>query len=163
MPFCVICKIGGAVCLLIALVGAGASLAAKERRRAARAAGFLTLLRHVRAQIAAFSLPIPAILSQCDEKLLFLVGAGANAARTDLVDLVRNARADLSDTAAETLTSWAEEIGRGDRAEDLRKSDLAIEKMESIVRKESAESRKREKLALFLPPLLGGIVICLLI
>ena len=159
-------KLLGAALFMLSLFGMGGELAAREKLRLRRAEGFLALLYHVRTQIAAFSIPLPRILSECDEKLLTEIGIDTAAKRRaplDFKTLLESAKGTLWEDAESVLSSLALVLGRGNRAEDLTYIDLAIEKLEAVCRKAGTESPRRIKLALFLPPLLGGILLCLLI
>ena len=133
------CKLLGA-CLLL---GCGVFLGL-------RAEGFLSLLRHIRAQIDCFSTPLQGIFANCDAGILADCGVEI-AGPGDLDELLRGTRLYLPQECCRLLFELAGRLGGGYRADQLRCCDYYTERLSPICDRLRQDLPRREKMALILP------------
>lgn len=152
----------GALLLLSCGVGVGVAFAAFERRRVRQGQGFLALLRHVRAQIDCFSIPLGRILANCDAKILADCGIEI-ADMADFKALLTGTRLYLPEELCRLLADFGAQLGSSYREEQLRCCDYFIERLTPGVDLLRAELPKRERVALILPMAISAIMILLLL
>ena len=152
----------GAAMLLFCISLAGVSRAQAERRRLARARGFLALLQYIKRQIECFSMPIGDILRTADGGLLAACGA-AEPFPDAFPALLAGAREELPAEIYGELCLFAESLGSTYRAEQLRLCEQHLARLSALCEALSADAPRRERLWLCLPPALAGIVILVLL
>ena len=104
------------------LVGSGIGLAYRLNLRSsvalARAEGWLSFMRFVKLRVECFSLPVPAILKQCDRELLHRCGYEGEERVERISELL--GRCDGLDIQTRSiLKGFAEDFGKGYREEQL--------------------------------------------
>lgn len=139
---------------------AGLFFAAFERQRLTQAEGFLSLLRHIRLQIDCFCTPISRILAECDGEML--LACGTRERPEDLPTLLRGCRLYLSEEMCRLLGELGGRLGGSYKDEQLRCLDYYIARLVPYCDAQRADLRKRERMALFLPPALSVALILLL-
>lgn len=150
----------GGVLLLAAALLWGILRIAALRRSLSLAAGYLALLRHIRAQIEGLAMPIGAIFATADTRLL--AACGKPHAR-DLGELLEASGAQLAPAVRAQLSEFASTLGTTQRAEQLRVCDGAIARLEPLLAAARADAPRRERLLLLLPPLGVGLIFLLLL
>ena len=156
------CKwVGGALLLFCALYLGFLQISA-ARRAVARAKGFLCLLRHIRLQIECFSLPVGDILASADVGMLAACGV-KEGKPISFAALVQGSKDCLSREVYGELVAFAEQLGTSYRAEQLRLCDRHITRLAALCEQEKQEAARKERLWLFLPLALVGIVLLVLL
>lgn len=152
----------GGFLLLFCSVCVGLSQIGAERARLARAKGYLALLRHIRRQIECYSLPVGDILARAEPRLL--AACGWQGGRPPDFSALLSATAEgLGGEARGELSAFAERLGGGYRADQLRLCEEHIARLSALCERDTGESAKRERLWLFLPPALCGILLLALL
>lgn len=139
---------------------AGVCFAAFERKKLLQAEGFLSLLRHLRAQIDCFSMPISQIFSGCDKGVL--EACGTERVPKDLGSLLRDVKLYLSEEMCGLLKDLATRLGAGYREEQLRCIDYYIARLTPYCDTLRGDLPKRERMALLLPLALCVALVLLL-
>lgn len=155
------CSWLGALLLLLCGALAGGGTLAYERRRCRQGEAFLSLMRHIRAQIDCFSTPLQGILANCDPAVWR--DCGVSEPPRGLAELLRDAPLCMPDEACRLLFDAAARLGAGYREEQLRCCDYFLERLTPICDKMRRELPKRERLALLLPITAAAILVLLLI
>lgn len=152
----------GGFLLLFCAECVGLSQIAAERARRSHTRGYLALLRHIRRQIECYSLPVGDILARAEPHLL--AACGWQSGRPCNFSALLAATADgLGSEARDALSAFAERLGGGYRADQLRLCEEHIARLSALCERDAGESAKRERLWLLLPPALCGIVLLALL
>ena len=155
-------KLLGAI-LLAFTGGYGAWLLNRRAERTVdRLDAWIALLRLTKNQIDCFSLPVSEILLRCDRTLLRRVGWEGESAPADFAEL--GAALDggtFSEETVRVIRVFAEEIGKGYRAEQVRTCDYGIGLFCAERDRLLAELPRKEKrnLTLCLSAALGTVVV----
>lgn len=155
-------KTVGAV-IALAVGGYGAVLLNRRARLAVdRCDAWISLLRLVKNQIDCFSLPVSEILLRCDRTLLRRVGWEGESAPDDFAELgAALDGATFSEETVRVIRVFAQEIGKGYRAEQVRTCDYGIGLFCAERDRLLAELPRKEKrnLTLCLSAALGTVVV----
>lgn len=153
-------KTCGTLLLLLCGLATGTLFLSLERRRCRQAEGFLRLIRHIRAQIDCFALPIGEILSGCDETLCRDCGFPHTV--SDFPSLLAACEFCVPQEICELLAAFAARLGNGYRAEQLRCCDDCIERLAPCCEQLHTTLAAREKTAMILPLSLAACLALLL-
>lgn len=146
-------KWGGFALIICCGIFAGRSIVLFERRKYMQIEGFVALLQYVRLQIECFSLPVPKILAQCDEKIL--TACGVEGTPHDFEALLSKTTLYLSEEYCRLLYEFATRLGSGYREEQLRCCEYYLTRLQTYLDSTRTELVKRERMAYFLPPALA--------
>ena len=115
---------------VILILGAGATAASFalrfEKRKIAALAGWIDLIRYIRAQVDCYLLPLPQILAQADKALLDGCFCKQPPPNPDLTAIYHASQIYLDAEAKRLLASFVREFGYETRAELLRRSDYYV-------------------------------------
>lgn len=131
-------------CLLILAAGACAAVILRREAtaRLCQLEGFIALLRYIRACISSYNTPMDRILASCDADIL--AKCGARGSHSDIDSLMKSLSPKPEGEIASVLASFASEIGRGFREEQLRGLDYHISRLESL-RAGTVEATEKKK------------------
>ena len=152
--------LGLALLLLCGILGAR-FLADFERARCTQTGSFLTLVRHIRAQIACFSHPVSRILQELDAELATVCALGGG--RRDLQKTLEGGKLFLPEDARSALLELSRTLGNAYREEQLRCCEQCIERLSRAHARLEAELERRVRLATLLPLSLAGAIALFLI
>ena len=153
----------GALFLLSAGALVSRLLICFEKRRVLQAEGYLALLRFLRWQIDALAKPLPQILAACDGDVLLACGWQKEAPPETLTTLLEGSALYLSDEVCALLHTFAQELGKGYRDEQLRGCDYHLARLSPYCDALRKDLPKKERIALFLPIAAALALILLLI
>ena len=152
----------GVVALLATGVLTSLCLRSFERHRITQAQNFLALVRFLRWQIDTLAKPLPAILADLDEGVLYACGWGAETRPKNLSDLLAGCTLYLSEEMCTLLYDFAKGLGTAYREEQLRGCDYILSRLAPYTDALCKDLPKREKAALFLP-IAGALALILLL
>lgn len=141
-------KLMGLTCLLATGGTAAFTLVREWNHRLHVLEAWLTLLRHIRAQIDCFLLPLDKSLANADPKLV--AAAGGGQAEYTLHALLLRARPYLSDECDRLLTALLRELGTTYKEEQLRRFDYYFAMLQIERDKLASVVPQRKKLCITL-------------
>lgn len=154
-------RLAGCILILAAGVAASVILRREATARLAQLEGFIALLRYIRACISSYNTPIYGILASCDTDILRQCGVCGEP--RDIESLMESLSPKPEGEIASVLASFASEIGRGFREEQLRALDYHISRLESLRGPMSDATEKKKRLVTALCLSGAGAVAILLI
>lgn len=139
----------GTILLAAALSYHFLSSYAKEEKAFRETRGFLLLLRHIRAEIAGLSTPLPDIIAKFDNEALQKCGFLAAANEKELADALVASRAEsaLPDKLYSELLTYFSSFGKSFRTEELSRCDSVTASLEEAVREMEAALPKKRRLS----------------
>lgn len=139
----------GAILLAAALSYHFLSSYAKEEKALCEARGFLLLLRHIRAEIAGLSTPLPQIIAKFDNEALQKCGFLPAAKEKELADALEASKAAsaLPEKLHRELLAYFSAFGKSFRAEELSRCDSVTASLEEAVREMEAALPKKRRLS----------------
>ncbi len=154
-----ILKSAGAVLLFALTLYISLQYTVMERRRVLQAEGFLLLLRHIRTQISCFSVPLPEIYASFENRALSDAGFLSVLQAEGLSAALSACQAGLylEEAEARSLQSFAEELGKSYRSEQIALCDCYIAEWERGYDDRKKEMPRRARLGRSLL-LTGGLM-----
>ncbi len=152
-------------CGILLVLGCGVvggwQLSAFERARAQQAAGFLSLLRHIRVQIACYGTPCEQILARADSSLRHACRFPLQ--KGGLAMLLASTPLLVPREIATLLLQFAAELGSSYREEQLRCCDYYLTQLTPLCERVRTELPRRIRMAWLLPIALGASLLLMLI
>ncbi len=116
------------------------------RRRVSEGEGVLLLLRHIRTQICCFSAPLPEIYASFENRALSDAGFLELLRRDGLTAALTDGEIFLEESERRALFSFAEELGKSYRNDQLTLCDSYIAELEQGYERKKTELPRKSKL-----------------
>ncbi len=135
--------------ILAAAVTVCAKYSAYERKRLSECEGFLLLLRHIRAGISCFCMPIPECVRGFENRALsdagFIDALLESESFSEAVEKCEG-RLSLGEGELHLLRSLGDSLGKNFKEEELRLLDYYEEELTDHINEEEGKMPGREKL-----------------